>query len=207
MIRKDRSLGFKINPHTHELEFATRKGTLSQNNIKTFLTRLAQKAHPDRTFAATYEEMADLLPNFYSHYVSYTGMSQVLRGLIQLRFIERRMVSGRGYQYYLTDKTYDFINQRPRQLESQLQSQLESQLESQSESPAQSINQEALNSNIDTAIEDIMSKVQQVLAENVSLKTTVEQQSVRIAELEQQVSKTPEKVNELRELLSMALSA
>ena len=199
MIRKDRSLGFKINPHTHELEFATRKGTLSQNNIKTFLTRLAQKAHPDRTFAATYEEMADLLPNFYSHYVSYTSMGQVIRGLIQLRFIERRMVSGRGYQYYLTDKTYELINQRPRQLESQLQSQ--------PESPAQSINQEALNSNIDTAIEDIMSKVQQVLAENVSLKTTVEQQSVRIAELEQQVSNTPAKVHELRELLSMALSA
>ena len=195
MIRKDRSLGFKINPHTHELEFATRKGTLSQNNIKTFLTRLAQKAHPDRTFAATYEEMADLLPNFYSHYVSYTSMGQVIRGLIQLRFIERRMVSGRGYQYYLTDKTYELINQRPRQLESQL------------ESPAQSINQEDLNSNIDTAIEDIMSKVQQVLAENVSLKTTVEQQSVRIAELEQQVSNAPAKVNELRELLSMALSA
>lgn len=195
MNRKDRSLGFKINPHTRELEFATRKGTISQNNIKTFLTRLAQKAHPDQTFAATYEEMADLLPNFYSHYVSYTSMVQVIRGLIQLRFIERRMVSGRGYQYYLTDKTYDFINQRPRQLQSQ------------SESPAQSINQEALNSNIDTAIEDIMSKVQQILAENVSLKTTVEQQSVRIAELEQQVSKTPEKVNELRELLSMALSA
>lgn len=195
MNRKDRSLGFKINPHTRELEFATRKGTLSQNNIKTFLTRLAQKAHPDRTFAATYEEMADLLPNFYSHYVSYTSMVQVIRGLIQLRFIERRMVSGRGYQYYLTDKTYELINQRPRQLESQL------------ESPAQSINQEALNSNIDTAIEDIMSKVQQVLAENVSLKTTVEQQSVRIAELEQQVSNAPAKVNELRELLSMALSA
>lgn len=195
MIRKDRSLGFKINPHTHELEFATRKGTLSQNNIKTFLTRLAQKAHPDRTFAATYEEMADLLPNFYSHYVSYTSMVQVIRGLIQLRFIERRMVSGRGYQYYLADRTYELINQRPRQLESQL------------ESPAQSINQEALNSNIDTAIEDIMSKVQQVLAENVSLKTTVEQQSVRIAELEQQVSNAPAKVNELRELLSMALSA
>lgn len=195
MIRKDRSLGFKINPHTRELEFATRKGTVSQNNIKTFLTRLAQKAHPDRTFAATYEEMADLLPNFYSHYVSYTSMVQVIRGLIQLRFIERRMVSGRGYQYYLTDKTYELINQRPRQLESQL------------ESPAQSINQEDLNSNIDTAIEDIMSKVQQVLAENVSLKTTVEQQSVRIAELEQQVSNAPAKVNELRELLSMALSA
>lgn len=195
MIRKDRSLGFKINPHTHELEFATRKGTLSQNNIKTFLTRLAQKAHPDRTFAATYEEMADLLPNFYSHYVSYTSMVQVIRGLIQLRFIERRMVSGRGYQYYLADRTYELINQRPRQLESQL------------ESPAQSINQEALNSNIDTAIEDIMSKVQQVLAENVSLKTTVEQQSVRIAELEQQVSNAPAKVHELRELLSMALSA
>lgn len=199
MNRKDRSLGFKINPHTRELEFATRKGTVSQNNIKTFLTRLAQKAHPDRTFAATYEEMADLLPNFYSHYVSHTSMAQVIRGLIQLRFIERRMVSGRGYQYYLTDKTYDFINQRPRQLQSQL--------ESQSESPAQSTNQEALNSNIDTAIEDIMSKVQQVLAENVSLKTTVEQQSVRIAELEQQVSNAPAKVHELRELLSMALSA
>jgi len=195
MIRKDRSLGFKINPHTHELEFATRKGTLSQNNIKTFLTRLAQKAHPDRTFAATYEEMADLLPNFYSHYVSYTSMVQVIRGLIQLRFIERRMVSGRGYQYYLADRTYELINQRPRQLESQL------------ESPAQSINQEALNSNIDTAIEDIMSKVQQVLAENVSLKTTVEQQSVRIAELEQQVSNAPAKVHELRELLYTALSA
>ena len=191
MIRKDKSLGFKINPQTNELEFRTRKGIITQNNIKTFLTRLAQKAHPDRTFAATYEEMADLLPNFYSHYVSYTGMSQVLRGLIQLRFIERRRVSGRGYQYFLTDKTYELINQRPRQLES----------------PAQHINQEALNSNIDTAIEDIMSKVQQVLAENATLKNTVEQQSLRIAELEQQVSKTPEKVNELRELLSMALSA
>ena len=195
MIRKDKSLGFKINPQTNELEFRTRKGIITQNNIKTFLTRLAQKAHPDRTFAATYEEMADLLPNFYSHYVSYTSMVQVIRGLIQLRFIERRMVSGRGYQYYLADRTYELINQRPRQLESQL------------ESPAQSINQEALNSNIDTAIEDIMSKVQQVLAENVSLKTTVEQQSVRIAELEQQVSNAPAKVNELRELLSMALSA
>ena len=135
------------------------------------------------------------MPNFYSHYVSYTSMVQVIRGLIQLRFIERRMVSGRGYQYYLADRTYELINQRPRQLESQL------------ESPAQSINQEDLNSNIDTAIEDIMSKVQQVLAENVSLKTTVEQQSVRIAELEQQVSNAPAKVNELRELLSMALSA